>query len=149
MKKTIFIGIFVFFFIGIIASSVFAFPLNDGSKNNNNHKRSYYERFSDLTEDEINERKTLREEKRELRQKQRLEKEKVIDEICETGIIPEDFNCPMMEELEENLDNFCEFHEAKQSGMNFDELNILADELELDFLNEGKNRVNNCQRCNK
>jgi len=64
-------------------------------------------------------------------------KQAMMDEICETGVIPEDIPKQKAEWLEENLDAACEFHEARQNGMDKEELRELAEELGIKFLGKG------------
>ncbi len=108
MKKITAFGILALFLVSVVAAGAFAFPFDGKGKRAGFENKSF-----------------------EAMKEKRAEKQAMMDEICETGVIPDDFEGPRAQWLEENLDAVCQLHEARQDGAEHEELKELAQELGL------------------
>ena len=125
MKKIAKFGILGLVLVYLVGS-VFAFGgqfQNTAAREalENNYYDAWKAVIDGLTEERFNE---LQE-----KHSQMMERKVEMDLICETGEIPEDFEGP--KRFEQNFDSICQLREAKQSGMEPEELKELAEELGL------------------
>ena len=134
MKNVAKFGIMALLLVGLVGS---AFAFGGGSFGNEAARKALeagdYSAWKEavaagLTEekfDQMVERHNAKAEKR-------AERQAMMDEACETGVLPEDLEGPRAEWLEENLESACQIHEARQNGADREEIKELAEELGLE-----------------